>query len=82
MKAILTLIIILLFGVLAIAQEQKDPAATIGTEDKLNSAVAYDAHVKEVTKSTDTVARIYRFKHSKVYRELSFVTKDNRPKLA
>ena len=83
MKAILTLLFVMLFGVLAVAQEVK------GSQDKLQevnhtptSALLQAPESKIPTKPDTSVARLYRFKYSKVYKELTFTTRKNSPKLA
>jgi hypothetical protein len=82
MKAILTIILIVLFGVIAIAQEEKASAAALPAgADMMAAAVVDETRVEVATDSSESLARLYRFKFSKVYKELSFNTRDNAPKL-
>lgn len=83
MKAILTLLFVLLFGVLAVAQDVTE------SQDKLQevndtpvTTLSQNQELKNPTKPDTSVARLYRFKYSKVYRELTFTTRENKPKLA
>ncbi|WP_298790767.1 hypothetical protein [uncultured Allomuricauda sp.] len=78
MKAILTLIAVIFFGTLAMAQdaskEVKIETTTVGVE--------LDITIQEETEKETKVARLYRFKNSRVKKELSFRTKRNKSKLA
>ena len=72
MKTILTLIFVLTIGVTAQAQDAK-----------------VDVKVETITKTIvtpttneNTVARLYKFKNSRVKKALSFTTKRNKAKLA
>ncbi len=72
MKAIVTLIFILLIGFAAQAQET-------------TAEVKVETAKKEIVTETATensVARLYRFKNSRVKKELSFKTNRNTAKLA
>ncbi|WP_190809320.1 hypothetical protein [Flagellimonas sp. S3867] len=78
MKAILTLIAVIFFGTLAMAQdaskEVKIETTTVGVE--------LDITIQEETKKEIKVARLYKFKNSRIKKELSFRTKRNKSKLA
>lgn len=78
MKAVLTIIAIIFFGTVAMAQdiskEVKVQTTTAGVE--LNIEIQ-----EEVEKDTK-VARLYMFKNSRVKKALSFRTKRNKAKLA
>ncbi|WP_136467299.1 hypothetical protein [Flagellimonas onchidii] len=78
MKAILTLIAVIFFGTLAMAQdiskEVKIETTTVGVE--------LDITVQEEAQKETKVARLYRFRNSRVKKALSFRTKKNRSKLA
>ncbi|THV60287.1 hypothetical protein EZV76_06925 [Flagellimonas alvinocaridis] len=78
MKTILTIIAVIFFGTVAMAQdankEVKVDAVTVGVE--LNIDIQ-----KQAKKETE-VARLYKFKNSRVKKELSFKTKKDRAKLA
>ncbi|MDE3743246.1 hypothetical protein [Maribacter polysaccharolyticus] len=72
MKTILTLIFVLTIGVTAQAQDAK---ADIKVET---------IEMTNITSSTNgnTVARLYKFKNSRVKKALSFTTKRNKAKMA
>jgi hypothetical protein len=72
MKAIATLIFILLIGFAAQAQE---------TTVEVETETAKKEIVTETTKE-NSVARLYRFKNSRIKKELSFKTSKNTAKLA
>jgi hypothetical protein len=72
MKAIATLIFILLIGFTAQAQE---------TTVEVETETAKKEIVTETTKE-NSVARLYRFKNSRIKKELSFKTSKNTAKLA
>jgi hypothetical protein len=83
MKAIITLIFALLFGVLVIAQDKAESAVVFKSEKDTLTCVANNKIIfKEATVSGDSVARLYRFRHSRIYKELSFATSTDKPKLA
>lgn len=78
MKAILTLIAVISFGTLAMAQD-------ISKEVKVETTavgVELDITIEKETKKETEVARLYRFKNSRIKKALSFRTKKNRSKLA
>ncbi len=84
MKAILTLILILFFGSLAIAQD-----TTSATENRIGEKEIAPKDLVQPVQSGDTIqskpgelARLYRNKNSRVLKELSFTTKRNKSKLA
>ncbi|SNZ00307.1 hypothetical protein [Flagellimonas pacifica] len=78
MKAVLTLIAIIFFGTLAMAQdtskEVKVETITVGVELSIE--------IQEEAQKETEVARLYMFKNSRVKKALSFKTKRNRSKLA
>jgi hypothetical protein len=75
MKAILTIIAIIFFGTLAMAQ---DTAKEVKV-DTIAMGVELNIEIQE----TETeVARLYMFKNSRIKKELSFRTKRNKSKLA
>ncbi len=78
MKAILTIIAIIFFGTLAMAQdmskEVKVETTTVGVE--------LNVEIQEETEKEVEVARLYMFKNSRVKKALSFRTKRNKAKLA
>ena len=78
MKTVFTLIAIIFFGTAAMAQndtkEVKVATTTVGVELNID--------IKKYTKNETKVARLYKFKNSRVKKELAFRTKNNRSKLA
>ena len=77
MKAIVTLIFILLIGFTAQAQDGK-------TETKvatIEMGIVIDTN-EEVKTTTTEVARLYKRSNSRVKKALSFTTKRNKAKLA
>lgn len=76
MKAIITLIFVLFIGVTASAQGAKN-------ETVVNIENVEVVTVKEVVaKKENNVARLYKFKNSKIKKALSFSSKKNKSKLA
>ena len=85
MKAILTLIFVLIFGLTAFAQNTNtnDTVEPIKMGIVLDSGVITINNTKEVKIDTEkSVARLYKFKNSRVKKALAFTTKKDRPKLA
>ena len=68
MKTILTLIFVLTIGVTAQAQDVK--------------VETVEMSIVTSTTNENTVARLYKFKNSRVKKALSFTTKRNKAKLA
>ena len=85
MKAFLTLVLILLFGAVALAQKTTDygKVETLQMDIVLDSSlsVSHNSWKIEAAKE-DAVARLYKFKNTRVKRALAFSTKKNNPKLA
>tara|TARA_R110002050_G_scaffold69507_10_gene150439 strand:+ start:4020 stop:4259 length:240 start_codon:yes stop_codon:yes gene_type:complete len=79
MKTILTLIFVLFIGVAAQAQND---AVQVKVETIVMSIVNATEKQEVAIKSNNSFARLYRFKNSKVTKELSFSTKLNKAKLA
>ncbi|WP_299320140.1 hypothetical protein [uncultured Maribacter sp.] len=85
MKALVTLVIIIFAGALALAQ-------TPQTDDKVNATemgiVLVDSrddisNKKSITITAETsIARLYRYKNARVNKELAFITKKSYSKLA
>lgn len=85
MKALITILIVIFAGALAIAQ-------TPQTDDKVNATevgiVLVDSlndisNKKTITITTETsIARLYRYKNARVNKELAFVTNKTYGKLA
>ncbi|MFD2101102.1 hypothetical protein [Flagellimonas iocasae] len=78
MKTILTIIAVTFFGTMAMAQDiSKEVKVETKTADvELNIAIQ-----KEIKKDRK-MTRLYKFKNSRVKKELSFATKRNKAKLA
>ncbi len=77
MKTIITLFFILFIGVAAQAQNDT-------TEVKVETiSMGIEISTEKVSEEKENrVARLYMFKNSQVKKELSFTTKNDRPKLA
>ncbi len=71
MKAIITIIFILFIGVAAQAQDAKEV-----------KVVTVEKTVVIKTAGETKVARLYKFKNSRIKKALSFTTKRNKAKLA
>ncbi|SDM58511.1 hypothetical protein [Kriegella aquimaris] len=85
MKAFLTLLIVLLFGATALAQniENNVDVETFKMDLVLDSSTTTIVPGIEITKSEqDQVARLYKFKNSRVKKALTFTTKRNKAKMA
>ncbi|MBO0322049.1 hypothetical protein J0X14_07055 [Muricauda sp. CAU 1633] len=78
MKTILTIIAVTFFGTMAMAQDisKEVKVETVSADVELN--VAIQNEIKKDRKMT----RLYKFKNSRVKKELSFTTKRNKAKLA
>jgi hypothetical protein len=85
MKAFLTLVLILLFGAAALAQKTTNygKVETLQMDIVLDSSlsVSHNSGQIEAAKE-DAVARLYKFKNTRVKRALAFSTKKSKPKLA
>ena len=78
MKAILTTIAVIFFGTLAMAQN-------VSQETKVETVtftITLDVEIDSDSKNETKVARLYRYKNSRIKKALSFRTKRNRAKLA
>lgn len=86
MKAIFTLIFILFFGLTAFSQNTytNDTMEPIKMDVVLVDGFDSVSDSKEVKKtaSEESVARLYKFKNSRVKKALAFTTKKDRPKLS
>jgi len=78
MKIILTLIVIILIGTSAIAQDANTEVKVETTTETVitNSKVKIEKEIKT------EVARLYMFKNSRIKKALAFRTKRNKSKLA
>jgi hypothetical protein len=77
MKTILTLIFVLFISVAAQAQDAS--VDTKATTVEMTAATSYEDVVLET--STE-VARLYKFKNSRIKKALAFTTKRNKAKMA
>lgn len=77
MKTIITFLFILFIGVAAQAQNDT-------TEVKVETiSMGIEIKTEKISKEKESnVARLYMFKNSQVKKELSFTTKNDKPKLA
>ncbi|MFS4456281.1 hypothetical protein [Maribacter sp. 2304DJ31-5] len=85
MKAVLTLILVLFLSATSMAQQIKsnDEVDVIKMGVVLATGHSADITFEKITVNTrNTIVRLYRYKNSRVKKELAFVTKKNRPKLA
>ena len=79
MKTIATLIFVLFIGVAAQAQTATEEVKV----DTIEMTIVTSTTSKEATLETATeVARLYKFKNSRVKKALSFTTKRNKAKMA
>ncbi|MEO2051399.1 MAG: hypothetical protein ABGX00_06510 [Allomuricauda sp.] len=78
MKAIFTIITVVFFGTVAMAQEKSKEVKV----DTIAAGVTLNIDVQKTIKKEGEVARLYKFKNSRVKKELSFATKNNKAKLA
>jgi len=85
MKAILTLVFVLSFGAVALAQntETNDTVEPIEMGIVLDSGINLTDNLREVkvTSPEKSVARLYKFKNSRIKKALAFTTKKDKPKL-
>ncbi|MBD0776290.1 hypothetical protein HPE56_00660 [Maribacter sp. ANRC-HE7] len=80
MKAIATIIFIIFFGITAQAQNNTQEVQVETIEMTIVTTTETKNEVK--TETTTEVARLYKFKNSKVKKALSFTTKRNKAKMA
>jgi hypothetical protein len=79
MKTIITLIFVLFIGIAAQAQTATKEIKV----ETIEMSIVSTTEQKELTlKSTIEVARLYKFKNSKIKKALSFTTKRNKAKMA
>ena len=85
MKAIFTLILVLFFGLTALAQNTttNDTVEPIKMGIVLDSGIITISDSKEIKITSEkSVARLYKFKNSRIKKALAFTTKKDKPKLA
>ncbi|RYC53240.1 hypothetical protein [Flagellimonas olearia] len=78
MKTILTIIAVIFIGTVAMAQDTSKEVKV----DTVAVGVELNIDIQKQTKGETEVARLYKFKNSRVKKELSFKTKKDRAKLA
>ncbi|WP_067033508.1 hypothetical protein [Allomuricauda sp. CP2A] len=78
MKTILTIIAVTFFGTMAMAQ---DISKEVNVETKFTDVELSEAVQAEIKKDRK-MTRLYKFKNSRVKKELAFRTKRNKAKLA
>ena len=85
MKSLLTLVVVLFFGTVALAQNSNsnDKVDILKMDIVLVAGDASDFSFPKTSDHTEkSVARLYRHKNSRVKKALTFSTKKSRPKLA
>lgn len=78
MKAIFTIIFILFLSFAAQAQNATYEVKVETIEMTIVTETTYELNLESITE----VARLYKFKNSKIKKELNFITKANKPKMA
>lgn len=78
MKAILTLTAVILLGTFAVAQKTTKEVKV----ETITTTIVLVKDIKPTNGDDIKVARLYKFKNSRVKKELAFKTKRNRSKLA
>ena len=79
MKTIATLIFVLFVGVAAQAQNTTEQVKV----ETIEMTIVTSTENKEVTlEKTNEVARLYKYKNSRIKKALSFTTKRNKAKMA
>ncbi len=79
MKTILTLIFLLFISVAAQAQDATAETKVSGIEMTMVTSTSYEDAVFE---TATEVARLYKFKNSRIKKSLAFITKRNKAKMA
>ena len=86
MKVILTLLFVLFFGAMSVAQDNKVELKPKGVQTEIviqNTDVKTAEVIKVITIQNDnSIARLYRYKNSRIKKALAFTTKRNKAKLA
>jgi len=79
MKTLATLTVMLMFTLFAQGQERK-PETRVETITR--ELVPVSRILQKEDQKTDQVARLYRRPYARIKKELSFSTRENRPKVA
>ena len=82
MKTLVTLVLAFTFSSMALAGVTPDTTVTGSPANDYSHQAAKNPVLKAEKSPEKEVARLYRFKHSKVLKELTFTTKRNNAKLA
>tara|TARA_R110002094_G_scaffold42497_1_gene54766 strand:+ start:160 stop:396 length:237 start_codon:yes stop_codon:yes gene_type:complete len=78
MKTIATIIFIIFLGITAQAQTTGNEVKVETVEMTIATETTYELNLEAKTE----VARLYKSKDSKIKKELNFITKANKPKMA
>jgi len=78
MKTILTIIAVTFFGTMGMAQDASKEVKV----DTITNGVELKVELNKTIEKDGEIARLYKFKNSRVKKELSFSTKKNKAKLA
>tara|TARA_R110002051_G_scaffold91370_2_gene160694 strand:+ start:13861 stop:14097 length:237 start_codon:yes stop_codon:yes gene_type:complete len=78
MKTIITIIFIIFLSLTAQAQNTSNEVKVETVEMTIVTETTYELNLETKTE----VARLYKFKNSRIKRDLNFVTKTNAPKMA
>ncbi|MBO0329325.1 hypothetical protein [[Muricauda] lutisoli] len=78
MKTIFTIIALTFFGTMASAQDISKEIKV----DAISEGVELNIDINDTIKQDTRMVRLYKFKNSRIKKELSFKTKKNRAKLA
>ena len=79
MKAIITLVFIILIGATAQAQNTTEEVKVVTVEISVVDATT--GKTMKIESNTE-VARLYKYKNSKIKKALKFIAKTNKPKMA
>ncbi|MCP4974804.1 MAG: hypothetical protein GY931_01465 [Maribacter sp.] len=82
MKAIVTIIFIIFFGIAAQAQSSTQEVKVETIEMTIVTSTTVETKSEVRTETSTEVARLYKFKNSRVKKALSFTTKRNKAKMA
>ena len=78
MKTLATIIFIIFLSFTAQAQNTTSEAKV----ETIEMSIVTETTNEVKTESTTEVARLYKFKNSRIKRDLNFITKANKPKMA
>ena len=82
MKAILTLLLVLFIGVAAQAQSSVVETKVVKVETIEMGMVTFTPSEEVALEKNIEVARLYKFKNSRIKKALNFTTKKNKAKMA